>query len=139
MYKRYILLLFTFLILTVSCDEDDWTYEEYLVNQYWEVDLLEYSYSMEPEPLFSVFYFAWDQYGLEERLFQFDGAFYDRKEFDWYWSPYDRDVLVLDYFHSISFIRVRYMSRSRMEGYYYQDEFDFERGRGIPILLERLR
>ncbi|NLZ72682.1 MAG: hypothetical protein GX905_02535 [Bacteroidales bacterium] len=136
MYKRYILLLFSFFIFTVSCD-DDWIYEDYLVNQYWEVDLYESNSS--GEPLFSVFYFAWDEYGFEEQFYDWDGALYGRKEFNWFWSPYDRDVLILDYARNVCFLQVWSMSRNRIEGEFYFNERDFEIGRGIQVSFYRVR
>lgn len=134
MYKRYILLLLTLFIFAVSCDDDDWFYEDYLVSHSWAVDLFENS----GEPLFSVFYFDWEQYGFEDRFFQFDDVLYDSQEFDWYWSSYDRDVLVLDYGYGYSFIRVRSMNRYVIEGYFYRDEFDFDSGRGRRVVFERV-
>lgn len=132
MHKRTILLLFSLLILFVSC-EDDWFYEDHLVDYAWEVDLSEVADNY--ERLFSVFSFLRDQRGTEDVRYLLDEAPYRLDSFDWYWDKYDRELLVLEYKFDVRFIRVRHMSRHTIEGFFYKNERDLNKGKGIPVLF----
>lgn len=135
MHKRTILLLFSLLVLFVSC-EDDWFYEDRLVDYEWEVDL--FQLAPNSERLISYFNFSRDQRGSEIIRCSRDGAPFKMDYFNWSWDRYDRKLLILEYNYDVRFIRILNMNSRTFDGLFYWNEDDVNLDDGIHVYFNRV-
>lgn len=113
-----------------SCEDDNYDLKHELFGRTWVGDIgmnAEFG-----ERLYSEFHFDPDGFG-EEYQYYWNGDFYQRYRFQWYWeSPYSNNM-VLDYGSlGVSYMDDVYVGRGRMTGVFYLDDYS----EGFPFVLE---